>query len=227
MLGSAVDFRHHRTMARFPLFLFFVGLNVSAFGGGIVQGTLMVEAMKPVRTPAGYVAPATKNPVQKPEAAPAIIYLERDDGKYPPVCEGEVVRIRQEGYQFRPSMVAVQVGTRVMFPNKDDEFHNVMSLSRPNEFDLGRYRAEEGERGELFTKPGVVRIYCEIHQHMRCFLLVLKTPWFVTTDAAGKFTLKNIPPGDYWLRAFQPSTRLLQERITVMDGKTTSVQFTR
>jgi hypothetical protein len=57
--------------------------------------------------------------------------------------------------------------------------------------------------------------------------VVLDTPWFVTTDAAGKFSLKNIPPGEYWLRVFQPSEKLLQERVTVSEGKTTKVNFSR
>jgi hypothetical protein len=62
---------------------------------------------------------------------------------------------------------------------------------------------------------------------MRCFVLVLDTPWFATTDAGGKFTLKNVPPGEYWLRVFQPSEKLLQERVTVTDGKTTTINLSR
>ncbi|MBL9132471.1 MAG: carboxypeptidase regulatory-like domain-containing protein [Verrucomicrobiaceae bacterium] len=214
-------------MRRTLLVYLFLGMQAAVFAGGTVQGTLVLEAMKPPPARAGYVAPATKKPVEKPDMAPAIVYLERDDEQYPPLRTGEVVNIRQEGYQFRPSMAAVQAGGRVNFPNMDDEFHNVVSYTRPNAFDLGRFRKEEGPRGELFKHPGVVKIYCDIHAHMRCFLLVLKTPWFVTTDAAGKFTLKNIPPGEYWLRAFQPSEKLLQQRITVTEGKTTTVHLTR
>jgi hypothetical protein len=62
---------------------------------------------------------------------------------------------------------------------------------------------------------------------MRCILLVLDTPWFVTTDSEGKYTLKDIPPGEYWLRVFQPSEKLLQQRVTVTDGKTTTVNLSR
>ena len=209
-------------MKRFLFIFTLVGLNAAAYAGGTVQGTLSLEAMKPAPRRPGYVAPATKKPIQPAEMAPAIVYLERDDEKYPQTRSGETAEIRQEGYQFRPAMVAVQAGAKVAFPNLDDEFHNVFSYSKAKRFDLGRFRKGETSPTELFDKPGLVKIYCEIHQHMRCFVLVLDTPWFVTTDGGGKFTLKNIPPGEYWLRAFQPSERLLQQRVTVTEGKTTT-----
>ena len=214
-------------MNRASLVLLFLGLNAAAFAGGSVQGSLTVEAMKPAPRRPGYVAPATKKPVQNPERAPAVVYLERDDEKYPSTRAGETVKIRQEGYQFYPAIVAVQKGAKVAFPNMDDEFHNVFSYSKAKRFDLGRFRKDEKSPEEIFDKPGLVKIYCEIHQHMRCFVLVLDTPWFVTTDESGKFTLKDVPPGEYWLRAFQPSERLLQQRVTVVDGKTTTVTLTR
>ncbi len=208
------------------LLLSWLCLGGAAFAGGSVQGTLAVEAMKPAPVKPGYNV-QTKKPVQKPEAAPAIVYLERADGAYPRTRVGETLRIRQDGYQFRPAIAAVQAGARVAFPNMDDEFHNVFSYSKTKRFDLGRFRKDEASPEVLFDKPGIVKIYCEIHQHMRCIILVLDTPWFVTTDMSGRFSLKNVPPGEYVLRAFQPSERLLEQRVTVTEGKTTTVSLAR
>lgn len=215
------------TRTLFVCLLMCIALDLQA--GGIVQGTLTLDSMKPAPRRPGYVTPLTKKPVEKPEFAPAIVYLEHDDKNlaYPRAGSGPVVRIRQEGYQFRPSMLGVQTGTRVIFPNMDDEFHNVLSYSKPNNFDLGRFRKDAEQPGKIFDKAGVVRIYCDIHQHMRCFLLVLDTPWFVTTDESGRFTLKDIPAGEYWLRVFQPSEKRLQQRVTVTHGETTVVNLTR
>ena len=216
-------------MIRTLLVCLLVCASPELYAGGTVEGTLSLDSMKPAPRRPGYVAPLTKKPVEKPEFAPAIVYLEHVDKHlaYPRARAGEVVRIRQEGYQFRPPMLAVQTGARVIFPNMDDEFHNVLSYSKPNDFDLGRFRKDDEQPGRIFDKAGVVRIYCEIHQHMRCFLLVLDTPWFVTTDASGRFTLKDIPAGDYWLRVFQPSEKRLQQRVTVTEGKPTVVNLAR
>ena len=197
------------------------------FADGTVEGQLSVESIKPSPSRPGYTPLPTKEPIQKPETAPAIVYLERDDEHYPRTRTNETVQIRQSGYQFRPSMVAIQTGAKIDFPNLDDEFHNVFSCSKAKHFDLGRFRKDEISPDVLFNKPGVVKIYCEIHQHMRCFVVVLDTPWFVKTDPEGKFSLNNIPAGEYWLRIFQPSERRIQERVTVMDGQTNTLNFTR
>ena len=138
-----------------------------------------------------------------------------------------MLSIRQEGYQFRPSLAAVQTGASAEFPNGDDEFHNVFSYSRVRRFDLGRFRKEEPSPRIRFDKPGLVKIYCEIHPHMRCQLLVLDTPWFTTTGADGAFTLAGIPAGDYTLKALLPSEKTLETRVSVRDGQTTQARLAR
>ncbi|MSR28972.1 MAG: hypothetical protein EXS03_05275, partial [Phycisphaerales bacterium] len=40
-----------------------------------------------------------------------------------------IKRIEQSGYQFRPSLMVVQTGTPVVFPNKDSMYHSVFSYS--------------------------------------------------------------------------------------------------
>jgi plastocyanin len=196
-----------------------------AHAQGTVEGTVAIEPMKPAAGPNYRVK--TKNPIQAPEPQVAIVFLESADGKYPKARADDLVRIGQKGYQFRPAVTAVQAGTRVAFPNQDDEFHNVFSYSPVKRFDLGRFRKDEKSPVVTFDKPGLVKIYCEIHKHMRNLLLVLSTPWFTVSDAQGRFVLKDVPPGEYWLKAFLPSERVLQARVSVADGKTTAVDLKR
>lgn len=196
-----------------------------AHADGSVEGSVVIEPMKPATGP-GYRV-QTKNPIQPPDPEVAIVFLETDDGSYPKARMDQVVRISQRGYQFRPAVTAVQTGTRVVFPNQDDEFHNVFSYSRVKRFDLGRFRKDEKSAVLTFEKPGLAKIYCEIHKHMRSLLLVLDTPWFTTSDAQGRFVLNNVPAGDYWLKAFLPSERVLQARVSIADGKTTAVNLAR
>jgi plastocyanin len=195
-----------------------------AHADGSVEGSVVIEPMKPATGP-GYRV-QTKNPVQPPDPQVAVVFLERDEGSYPKARVEPVVRIAQSGYQFRPTVTAVQTGSRVTFPNQDDEFHNVFSYSRSKRFDLGRFRKDEKSPLVTFDRPGLVKIYCEIHKHMRHLLLVLDTPWFTTSDAQGRFVLNNVPAGEYWLKAFLPSEKILQTRVRVADGKMTTVNLT-
>ena len=192
---------------------------VRAEATGSVTGTVALGDVKPVPLPPGYKA-RTKKPIGAPDAPRAIVYLERDDGVYPPPSPSSPPDIGQEGYQFRPGISAIRTGTQVAFPNHDDEFHNVFSYSRAKRFDLGRFRKDEQSPLITFDQPGLVKIYCEIHKHMRSLLLVLDTPWFVETDTDGRFQLAHVPPGDYRLRAFLPSEETLDSRVTVIAGQT-------
>jgi plastocyanin len=133
------------------------------------------------------------------------------------------LRIRQQGYQFRPSVAVVRAGTQVEFPNEDDEFHNVFSFSKAKRFDLGRYRRDELSPAVVFDKPGLVRIFCEIHQHMRCTILVVDTPHFTLTDTSGRFRLENVPAGEHRLKVLLPSEKTLEMKVVIAEGGTARV----
>jgi plastocyanin len=190
---------------------------------GRVSGTVALEPMA-APTTAGYSV-RTRRPIAAPDAPRAIVYLEREDGIYPDVEPETVALVAQEGYQFRPAIVAVRRGTRVAFPNRDDEFHNVFSYSAAKRFDLGRFRKDEESPLVTFDSAGLVKVYCEIHKHMRGLVLVLDTPWFTTTDALGHFTLEA-PPGNYRLRALLPSEATRAAPVSIEAGESVAVELT-
>jgi plastocyanin len=136
------------------------------------------------------------------------------------------VVLSQRDYQFAQSMVIVPRGTTIEFPNDDPDYHNVFSLSRVLRFDLGRYKKSEVPPPSVtFSAPGLVRLQCEIHEHMRAVVLVVDSPFYTTTDAAGRFTLSGLPPGRYTLRAQLDEKTQWAMEITVTAGKTTTATF--
>jgi hypothetical protein len=217
-----MGFVHPRSFAIAAIVLVtltFVRDGARAEQTGSISGDVALGAVKPLPLPPGYKA-HTKKPIADPDAPRAIVYLTRDDGVYPNDIPVPFESVAQEGYQFRPGVTAVRTGTPVSFPNHDDEFHSVFSYSKAKRFDLGRYRKDEQSPLITFDQPGLVKIYCEIHKHMRNLLLVLDTPWFTETDAAGHYTLDNVPPGEYQLHAFLPSEETLDARVTIRAGNT-------
>ena len=104
--------------------------------------------------------------------------------------------LEQMDKTFVPSLLPIVVGTVVDFPNLDPIFHNVFSYSKTKRFDLGRYAGEES-RSVTFDKPGVVRVFCEIHSFMNATIVVLPAPWFSTVDEAGWFEIRDVPAGEY------------------------------
>lgn len=94
--------------------------------------------------------------------------------------------------QFEPHILPILVGNTVRFPNEDTILHNAFSTSRGNTFDVGLYTEGEGKT-VTFSKPGYVRVYCNVHHAMIGHILVLDTPYFTRPGKDGRFRLEGLP----------------------------------
>lgn len=126
--------------------------------------------------------------------------------------------------RFDPHVVAIPQGGRVEFPNRDNVYHNVFSLSRARTFDLGRYRSG-ATKGVTFPKRGVVPVFCHIHADMSGIVLVLPNPYFASPAAGGKFEIPAVPPGEYTIVGWHERTRPVTKRVRVVAGQPTMVDF--
>jgi plastocyanin len=130
-------------------------------------------------------------------------------------------RMLQKDKMFTPHVLPVSTGSTVEFPNGDPIFHNAFSSYSGQVFDVGLYPPHT-IRSVRFTRPGVVRVFCNIHPAMSAIILVLDTPYFATTAADGSFHI-DAPPGEYQLnvfheRATDATLKALSRRITVGDS---------
>ncbi|HWP36257.1 MAG TPA: carboxypeptidase regulatory-like domain-containing protein [Gemmatimonadales bacterium] len=118
----------------------------------------------------------------------------------PPVrpVQAQVVTANKE---FRPRVTVVPVGSTVSFPNSDAFDHNVFSLSEEAQFDLGLYGRGQ-VKSHTFARPGVARVYCNVHAQMSAFVIVRDAPWYTQPAADGSFAIPAVPPGDYVLHAW-------------------------
>ena len=109
---------------------------------------------------------------------------------------------------FVPHVLAIVAGTWVDFPNSDATYHNVFSLSKAQRFNLGRYAAGRS-KAVRFERPGIVRVFCDIHSHMSAFILVFAHRYFAVTDDEGRYRLDGVPPGTYTVAVWnEPSTAI-------------------
>jgi plastocyanin len=155
--------------------------------------------------------------------AMAVVYLE---GKFPAPASPPKARMVQKDLAFVPALLPVQTGTSVEFPNEDDTYHNVFSFSKPKRFDLGRFLPSERPiPSQIFDKPGMVQLRCDIHEHMWAVLLVLDTPYFTTTDSAGRFKLAGLPSGKFTLKAWISSEKTLELPVELKSGGTLKADF--
>jgi plastocyanin len=133
-----------------------------------------------------------------PDLDQAVIFL---TGEQAPPSSPDTVEMATEGKQFLPRLVVVTRGSTVVFPNHDPFNHNVFSLSPEGPFDLGLYGRGEAKRVE-FGRPGVIRVYCNVHAQMRGLVVVQESSLFTQPGSDGSFRLEHVPPGEYLLHAW-------------------------
>lgn len=209
-------------------------------GQGQGQGSagLPPTAMPPADAPATAAAPAERTARPRPTEllrrtgviegrvsggqTDAWVYVE--NVKAAP-ARGRSIEIRQENKQFSPRVAVVQTGTTVQFPNLDAVYHNVFSTSPGNSFDLGSYRAGDKTRSVTLTAPGVVDVYCNMHQRMSASVLVVPGPLYAKVKADGTFRLENVPVGARRIVAWSPESRPVQQKVEVTPGAPATVSL--
>jgi hypothetical protein len=129
-----------------------------------------------------------------------------------------VAFLRQRDESFEPRLLPVVAGQTVRFPNEDPIYHNVFSVSPVQPFDLGQYRAGEAPRSQVFAKPGLVPVYCNIHPKMISYVAVLENGAFATTDAAGSFEIRA-PAGPVTLHAWMPGAERVTRELELAPGE--------
>ena len=212
---------------RMRLFFLFYALgivNLFAEGSGTITGTVPLSESKKLDVPVGKYRGKISGKVDPSPAVVAAVWLESDRisaPKKPPE-----VTIAQQNYQFSQYLVIIPKGGKIFFPNKDPDYHNIYSLSKTKRFDLGRYKSSETPfPSVVFDKVGFVRLNCEIHDHMKANVVVVDSPYYGTTNQLGRFSLKNIPAGDYILHAQMDRKTKWQMPIKVLAGKTLKINF--
>lgn len=144
-----------------------------------------------------------------------------------PVPDGTVparVTMAQRDEQFVPHVLPVYRGATVDFPNNDDVFHNVFSLSSAKTFDLGRF-SKGSSKSDVFEKTGTVQVFCHIHSDMSAIVLVLDNPYFAVPNDAGRYVIEGVPPGEYTVLGWHERIKPVTRTVRVTAGETARVDF--
>ena len=147
----------------------------------------------------------------------SVVYVEAPAGKTFPAPTAHPL-IDQKGLMFQPHLTVVQVGTTVDFLNSDTVAHNVFWTSvggnKKLTHNLGTWPKGE-KRSFKFDNPGAVPLLCNVHPEMSGYIVVVPTPYFVTTDKSGEFKIENVPDGSYSVTAWHEGAKNQSKPVTV------------
>jgi len=148
----------------------------------------------------------------------AVIWLKRIGGETPKPAPARGKVVTQRNKTFIPHVLVVPVGTKVSFRNEDAIFHNIFSLSKPNDFDTGLYK-QGATYQQTFKHTGVVQILCNIHSSMLGVIVVVDTPYYAQAEASGAFSIKGLTPGEYEMKVWhEAASKVTEQRLNVGAG---------
>jgi plastocyanin len=198
----------------------------------VIRGTLRVPAGSEKKTSvanpypgrAGSMPPAE---VRRGALQDALIWIEGPTpaGRPPDslFATARTGQLAQKDQSFSPRVVPVAVGGQIEFPNRDPIYHNVFSVSPAKRFDLGKYGRGKS-KSVRFDKPGVVKVYCDIHSNMEGFIVVVPNGWFTRVADDGSFELPPLPSGTYRVQAWHPDLGTKSVSVTVAEDETRSIE---
>src|SRR5882724_10121806 len=109
------------------------------------------------------------------------------DGKKMPVAASNP-KIDQNGCRFVPRVQIVPAGQSVDIINDDGMLHNIHTWPKNKKV-----------MTELFEKPDVIKISCDVHSWMQGWVIVAGHPYFALSDDKGTFKIADVPAGTYAL----------------------------
>lgn len=185
---------------------------------GTIRGRLRVpRPARPTARRPEVAEPGGGGPRDLPDLRRGVVYLESAPrGAFEDREPGRAT-LDQRNETFVPHVLAVMVGTTVDFPNSDKTFHNVFSLSKTKRFDLGRYAAGKS-KSVRFDRPGLVRVFCDIHSHMNAYVLVLTHRFFAVAEPDGRFRISDVPPGQYTVVGWYEGDPRTSREVTLAAG---------
>jgi len=134
-----------------------------------------------------------------------------------------MIMMTQRDTAFVPSVVTIRVGDSVGFPNDDPFLHNVTSESSTHRFDLGGYPAGQSKE-ETFGEPGIVELFCQVHEFMRGAIIVTENPFHAVVGEDGTFRIEGVPEGVHTIAFWHTDHQPLERTVMVTAGGTALLQ---
>jgi plastocyanin len=152
-----------------------------------------------------------------------VIYIEKVDGQFQP--QKTPVPVDQVKRTYVPHVMAVLVGSEIEFLNSDDnDLHNIHARHAGKKlFNFGIPPRQKVRR--TLKQEGIVTLLCDVHPEMSAFIVVTQNPFFSKPDDKGNYTIKNVPPGSYTLKAWHENLKPESKEVKVSEGGKAQVDF--
>lgn len=135
--------------------------------------------------------------------------------------------MENNGCRYAPRILAMQKGERLRVKNADPKLHiphsylqekTVFMLSLP-------FRNTVLDATQKIRESGIMKLVCDTHAWMLGYIHVFDHRFFAVTDERGAFSIANIPPGTYTLKAWHEDAGIKSQEIIVPENGEVRVSF--
>lgn len=140
-------------------------------------------------------------------------------------------RVEAKLCQFLPFVTVVGDTRRVTVFNHDPVPHDIQGLA-PDQSGNERVFSRPSLRARgttdlvrLAKGHHVFTMQCSMHPYMQNWGYAVDNPYYAVTDATGSFSIKDLPPGTYRLKAWHPILGTQEQEITVAPNETISLDL--
>jgi plastocyanin len=133
----------------------------------------------------------------------------------------------QKGCWFEPRVLGIQTGQELEVTNSDPVTHNIHPRAHVNrEWNQSQAEGAAPLERKFLREEIMIRVKCNIHNWMHAWIGVVDNPYFAVTGKDGSFELKNVPPGEYTIEAWQEELGTQEQHVTVGPSGKAEVAFT-
>jgi plastocyanin len=137
----------------------------------------------------------------------------------------EPVVVEQKGCVYKPHVLAMRANQKLKVVNSDTTMHNIHPMPA-NNLEWNKAEPAGATLEESFVREEIaIPVKCNVHPWMRSYIAVFKHPYFAVTDKDGSFDLRDLPPGEYTIKAWHEKLGTLAQKVTVSAGESKSVDF--
>jgi len=188
--------------ASWGVLIYLAALPGLAIGAGGISGSVHTRGVK--------------NPTD------VIVYVEKVEGQFQ--SPKATVPIDQIKRTYVPHVLAVLVGSEVEFRNSDNDLHNIHARQGGRKiFNFGIPFQQKVRK--VLKQEGIVTLLCDVHPEMSAFIVVTQNPFFAKVDDKGNYSIENVPPGTYTLKAWHEKAKAEGKEVKVSEGSNARVDF--
>ncbi len=138
--------------------------------------------------------------------------------------EPGTVTVDQKGCEYVPRVLLFPAGSKVKIRNSDGILHNTGILAEMNRtFTVAQPKSRRVVEKKIEKPEMPIKVQCDVHRWMRGWWIAQAHPYYALTDAAGRFTLSDVPPGTYTLALWHETLGRLRQTVSVAPKATSEL----